>query len=63
MGGIRTPDATTSNTALALNLFVPVMFHPVEHFFLGFGPALDTDLSGDAKVTTFAGRLTLGGWI
>jgi len=63
LGGIRTSDATTSNTALALNLFVPVMFHPVEHFFLGFGPALDTDLSGDAKVTTFAGRLTLGGWI
>lgn len=59
--GIDGPSRT--NTALALNLFVPVMFHPVEHFFLGFGPALDTDLSGDAKVTTIAGRLTLGGWM
>lgn len=54
-------DANSSN--LALNLFAPVMFHPVEHFFLGFGPALDTDLSGDVKATTIAGRLTIGGWL
>jgi hypothetical protein len=53
-------DSTASN--LAVNLFVPVMFHPVEHFFLGFGPALDADLSGDVKTTTIAGRLTIGGW-
>jgi hypothetical protein len=52
-----------SNNALALNLFVPFMIHPAEHFFLGFGPALDTDLSGDNKATTIAGRLTIGGWI
>jgi hypothetical protein len=54
---------TTSNSAFALNLFVPVMFHPVQHFFAGFGPFLDTDLSGDAKATSFGGKLTLGGWI
>lgn len=54
-------DATSSN--VALNLFAPVMFHPVEHFFLGFGPALDTDLSGDVKTTTIAGRLSIGGWL
>ena len=47
---------------LALNIFAPVMFHPVQHFFLGFGPALDTDLSGDAKQTVIAGRLTIGGY-
>jgi hypothetical protein len=52
-----------SNNAIALNLFVPVMLHPATHFFLGFGPALDTDLSGDNKATTIAGRLTIGGWI
>ena len=60
------PNTTVSTGAsgshLALNLFVPVMFHPVPHFFLGFGPALDTDLSGDARTTTIAGRLTIGGW-
>lgn len=52
-----------SNTSVQLNLFAPFMFHPVEHFFIGFGPAFDLDLSGDAKATTIAGRLTLGGWL
>jgi hypothetical protein len=57
------PGASVSGNHLALNVFAPVMFHPVQHFFLGFGPALDTDLTGDAKQTTIAGRLTLGGWL
>ena len=61
------PDTTTSTGAsgshIALNVFVPVMFHPVQHFFIGFGPALDTDLSGDARTTIIAGRLTIGGWL
>jgi hypothetical protein len=61
------PNTTTSTGAsgshIALNVFVPVMFHPVPHFFIGFGPALDTDLSGDARTTTIAGRLTIGGWL
>lgn len=48
---------------LALNLFAPVMCHPVQHFFLGFGPALDTDLTGSAKQTIIAGRLAIGGWL
>jgi hypothetical protein len=39
------------------------MFHPVEHFFLGVGPAFDLDLTGDEKATTIAARLTLGGWM
>jgi hypothetical protein len=59
-GGTTSVD--TSNTAVAVNLFVPVVFHPVEHFFIGFGPVLDADLSGDNKSTTFGGRLTIGGW-
>lgn len=52
-----------SNTSLQLNLFAPFMFHPVEHFFIGVGPAFDLDLSGDNKATTIAVRLTLGGWL
>jgi hypothetical protein len=52
-----------SNTSVQLNLFAPLMFHPVQHFFLGLGPALDQDLSGDNKATTIAVRLTLGGWL
>jgi hypothetical protein len=54
---------TRSNDAFALNLFAPVMFHPVPHFFAGFGPFLDTDLSGDNKATAFGGKLTIGGWL
>jgi hypothetical protein len=61
--GSTTVTTTTSNSAFALNLYVPVMFHPVQHFFAGFGPFLDTDLSGDAKATAFGGKLTLGGWL
>jgi hypothetical protein len=39
------------------------MVHPAEPFFMGFGPALDVDLSGDNRATIIAGRLTIGGWI
>lgn len=56
------PSTSDSNNALALNLFVPVMFHS-HHYFAGFGPSLDTDLTGDAKVTKIAARLTVGGWL
>jgi hypothetical protein len=54
---------TSENSGIALNLFVPIMFHPAEHFFAGFGPFLDTDLSGDDKVTAFGLKLTIGGWV
>lgn len=52
-----------SGDALALNFFVPLMLHPVEHFFAGFGPFLDVDTIGDTKATVIGGRLTLGGWL
>jgi hypothetical protein len=54
---------TNDNSALALNLFVPIVFHPATHFFAGFGPFLDTDLSGDDKLTSFGLKLSLGGWL
>lgn len=63
LNGITVDDDEESNTSAQLNLFVPVMFHPVQHFFLGLGPALDVDLSGDQKATTVAIRLTIGGWV
>lgn len=56
------PESEVSNNAVALNLFAPLLFH-TNHYFAGVGPALDLDLSGDAKATTFAIRVTLGGWI
>ncbi|RYZ04254.1 MAG: hypothetical protein EOO73_24515 [Myxococcales bacterium] len=57
-----TPSFSDTNSAVALNLFVPVMYH-TNHYFVGFGPALDRDLSGDLKATTFALRLNVGGWL
>jgi hypothetical protein len=59
---IDTPSVSDTNSAIALNLFAPVMFH-TNHYFVGFGPALDLDMSGDAKATTFALRLNVGGWL
>jgi hypothetical protein len=62
VAGIDVPSASTTNNAMALNVFAPFLFH-TNHYFAGIGPALDTDLSGDAKATTFAVRVTLGGWL
>lgn len=56
-------STSKSNNSIALNLFVPVMFHPATHFFLGLGPFLDTDLSGDNRVTAYGIKLTVGGWL
>lgn len=61
--GLVSPAQTTTSTSSQLNLFMPLMFHVVQHFFIGFGPAFDLDLSGDTKATTIAGRLTIGGWL
>ncbi len=57
------PQTSSDSSNLQVNVFVPVLLHPATHFFLGFGPALDADISGSVKTTTIAGRLTLGGWI
>jgi len=62
IGGVIIPAASSSNTALAFNLFAPLMFHD-HHYFAGFGPSLDTDLSGSPKATTIALRLSIGGWL
>ncbi|AKV00641.1 hypothetical protein AKJ09_07304 [Labilithrix luteola] len=58
-----TSKQSTSHTNMAVNVFVPVLVHPVEHFFVGFGPALDADITGDTKTTTISGRLTIGGYL
>jgi hypothetical protein len=56
-------DASTNNNSIAVNIFAPIMFHPVTHFFVGLGPFLDADLSGDNRVTVFGIKLTIGGWL
>lgn len=57
------PGSTTNTHNLAVNVFFPILFHPVDHFFIGFGPALDADVTGSVKATTLAARLTIGGWL
>lgn len=49
--------------AAALNVFAPFMFHPVSHFFAGFGLFVDTDLNGDHRATVWGAKLTVGGWM
>ena len=56
-------ETSASNDAIALNLFAPIMMHPATHFFVGFGPFLDVDLSGDNRVTSYGLKLTIGGWL
>lgn len=58
-----TVQRTTTGSAVALNLFAPLLFHPAVHFFAGIGPFLDTDLSGDNRTTVWGAKMTLGGWL
>jgi hypothetical protein len=70
-----TPGASyeNSNYTVSFIAFVPVLFQPAPHFFIGGGPYLSTDLiskydsgggaSGDTfKTTTFGLLSTVGGY-
>jgi hypothetical protein len=46
-----------------LSLFAPLLFHPVEHFFVGLGPSLSHEFISEYPATTLAAHLTLGGWL
>ena len=60
------PD--TTDKAVQLGIFVPLLIHPVEHFHIGIGPFLDTDLSSKTdgadglKQTTIGLRTEIAGW-
>lgn len=56
-------EINAKNNAVGVNAFAPVMMHPVEHFFIGFGPFVDADLNGSARGILWGGRMTLGGWM
>jgi outer membrane protein with beta-barrel domain len=62
VGGFTTPERSDSNSALAINLYVPLMFHS-HHYFAGLGPSVDADITGSPKATTIAARLVVGGWL
>jgi hypothetical protein len=65
---------TASETSFNVALFAPFLVHPAQHFFLGLGPIVSTDLANNVsgagggsaevpKATTFGLAFTLGGWI
>ncbi|MDB4974158.1 MAG: hypothetical protein JWN48_2499 [Myxococcaceae bacterium] len=62
-GGTSTFSSSTSANAVALSFFIPLMVHPARHFFAGFGPFMDSDLSGYHRATVLGAKLTLGGWV
>ena len=53
----------TNANALAISIFIPLLFHPAPHFFAGFGPFTDTDLSGHNRSNVWGFKLTMGGWV
>jgi hypothetical protein len=65
-----TPGDDLTITRLTLNVYAPVLFHPVDHFFLGLGPVFDVDLVADddsdvinaRKVTSIGVVSTIGGY-
>jgi hypothetical protein len=69
MGG----TSSGTESAFALTIFAPFLFHPAPHFFVGLGPIFSTQLSNSesaggvsvdgAKATTFGLAFTIGGWV
>jgi len=59
-----TSSAGGAQVFLGSGLFIPVLFHPVPHFFLGIGPAIGTagigDLFRDQSVVV---QTVIGGWL
>jgi hypothetical protein len=62
-------SVTFDGWSLAVDVFAPLLFHVVPHFFLGFGPDLSTELVAKAsgkdaiKTTSIGGLFTVGGWL
>jgi hypothetical protein len=55
-------SGSNSSTHLGLVLSAPFLYHPARHFFLGIGPLLSVDATGDNKQTTFGAGFTIGGY-
>lgn len=51
-----------SNTSTELDVFVPVLYHFVPHFFLGLGPSFAMVLSGGSG-KVYGVDFLLGGWL
>jgi hypothetical protein len=52
-----------------LGAYAPILYHPVSHFYIGFGPNVLTELgassdgqSATSKITSYGAFATIGGW-
>jgi hypothetical protein len=52
----------TSSTNTFLPIYVPALFHPAPHLFVGLGPNVDVHLSGNRNFGWGIGTI-LGGWL
>jgi hypothetical protein len=51
----------TSQTNTFLPIYVPALFHPAQHFFVGLGPKVDAHISGQGNAA-WGIETALGGW-
>ncbi len=72
-----TGGQSNGDNSWEVGVFAPFLLHPAEHFFLGLGPIVTTQLSNSAsasqngqtvstdapKATTYGIAFTLGGWV
>ena len=58
------PTAGNSANRVAIDGFAPLLFIPVPHFFIGFGPQLNVEVASSAaiKVTFFGLATQIGGY-
>jgi len=66
-------SSAASAVTFDVQVFAPLLWHPVAHFFLGLGPFFQTDLGSSfsrmgttapwLKTTTYGLKLDLGGWV
>lgn len=53
---------TGAPAAIDVELSAPFLVHPAEHFFFGFGPAIETNLNDHNLPTTLFGEFLVGGY-
>jgi hypothetical protein len=67
-------QTSTSGNAFDLQVFAPLLLHPINHFFLGIGPFVQTDLTASSstngmsntnpsKTTSYGALFDMGGWM
>jgi hypothetical protein len=68
-----TGNNSGGDNSWSIGVFAPFLFHPVQHFFLGLGPTLSTQLSNTVSqgnqsasgptATRYGIAFTVGGWL